>query len=228
MGISQYIGASAYTKPGVCTSTTRPAAPYTGQVIFETDTNKMLVWNTSAWVIPNSPAQNPQGLEFISNTSFSAVPSVTVSNIFSALYDNYHISFNVFSSSTAARYCSFQLCSSGTPSTSGYYSKSMWYDIANAATFAYVNSDGRSDGMSLGPIGYVNVGEGSYDVDLHYPFATRNTRMSGSGSGLYATAYYTGVTTAGLFTTTQSFDGIKLLPTADNITGTIAVYGYRK
>lgn len=37
-----------------CTSTTRPSAPsiglYTGMMIFETDTNRMLRWNGSTWV----------------------------------------------------------------------------------------------------------------------------------------------------------------------------------
>ena len=36
-------------RPGVCTSTTRPTAPYEGQMIYETDTDKVLVWNNSAW-----------------------------------------------------------------------------------------------------------------------------------------------------------------------------------
>ena len=49
MGITQQIGASSLIQPGVCTSTTRPASPYTGQCIYETDTNKMLVWNGTAW-----------------------------------------------------------------------------------------------------------------------------------------------------------------------------------
>jgi hypothetical protein len=173
-------------------------------------------------------ANTAGGLVLIANSTFTSVASVTISNVFSALYDNYHISFNIFSSSTGATYSSFQLCVSGTPTTSGYYSKSMWYDIANAATFAYVNSDGRGDGMSLGPIGFSSAGEGSYDVDVHYPFVSRNTRMSGHGSGLYAGAYYCGVTTAGLQTGTTSFDGIKLLPTASTITGTMAIYGYKK
>ena len=34
-------------KPGVCTSSTRPASPYDGQVIYENDTNRTLVWNGS-------------------------------------------------------------------------------------------------------------------------------------------------------------------------------------
>lgn len=36
-------------RPGVCTSTTRPTAPYTGQIIFETDTGLTQVWNGSTW-----------------------------------------------------------------------------------------------------------------------------------------------------------------------------------
>lgn len=36
---------------GVCTSSTRPANPYEGQVIYETDTNRSLVYDSSAWVV---------------------------------------------------------------------------------------------------------------------------------------------------------------------------------
>ena len=36
-------------KTGVCTSTTRPSAPYVGQVIYETDTGLAKVWTGSAW-----------------------------------------------------------------------------------------------------------------------------------------------------------------------------------
>lgn len=36
-------------RPGVCTSTTRPSGPYTGQIIYETDTGQMQVWNGSSW-----------------------------------------------------------------------------------------------------------------------------------------------------------------------------------
>ena len=50
MGISQQIGASSLIKPGVCTSTTRPASPYQGQVIYETDTNLQYSWNGSSWI----------------------------------------------------------------------------------------------------------------------------------------------------------------------------------
>ena len=47
MGISAF-GASGI-KPGVCTSTTRPTAPYEGMMIYETDTDMVALWNGSAW-----------------------------------------------------------------------------------------------------------------------------------------------------------------------------------
>jgi len=49
MGISQQIGASSLNKPGVCTSTTRPASPYEGQMIYETDTDMVTIWNGTSW-----------------------------------------------------------------------------------------------------------------------------------------------------------------------------------
>jgi hypothetical protein len=36
-------------RTGICTSTTRPTAPYEGQMIYETDTDLLLLWNGSAW-----------------------------------------------------------------------------------------------------------------------------------------------------------------------------------
>lgn len=37
-------------KTGVCTSTTRPSAPYAGQMVYETDTTRTVTWSGTAWV----------------------------------------------------------------------------------------------------------------------------------------------------------------------------------
>ena len=52
MPISSFLAPSAIAKPGVCTSSTRPASPYEGQVIYETDTDKILAWSGSSWQPP--------------------------------------------------------------------------------------------------------------------------------------------------------------------------------
>ena len=36
-------------KPGVCTSSTRPTSPFEGQLVYETDTDIMAIWNGTAW-----------------------------------------------------------------------------------------------------------------------------------------------------------------------------------
>lgn len=50
MGLSSQLAPSAIAKPGVCTSTTRPASPYEGQVIYQSDTDTVLFWDGAAWV----------------------------------------------------------------------------------------------------------------------------------------------------------------------------------
>jgi hypothetical protein len=57
MGITQQIGASSLIKPGVIDNTAaRPASPFEGQVIFQKDTDQILVWSGAAWVCTSSLA----------------------------------------------------------------------------------------------------------------------------------------------------------------------------
>ena len=42
---------TAGLKPGVCTSSTRPTAPYPGQLIYETDVFRTSVWDGTGWYI---------------------------------------------------------------------------------------------------------------------------------------------------------------------------------
>ena len=85
-------------RPGVCTSTTRPTAPYDGQVIYETDTDRTLVWNNSAWVslfglskvTPSTVTGGTINADG-SVTVGSAVSTVVVNGVFSANFDHYRI-----------------------------------------------------------------------------------------------------------------------------------------
>jgi hypothetical protein len=57
MPISNQIGASSLIKPGVIDSAaTRPASPFEGQVIFQKDTDQILVWSGTAWVCTSALA----------------------------------------------------------------------------------------------------------------------------------------------------------------------------
>jgi hypothetical protein len=49
MGFTEALGLREEAKQGVCTSTTRPASPYEGQMIFERDTNRSLIFVDGKW-----------------------------------------------------------------------------------------------------------------------------------------------------------------------------------
>lgn len=60
-----------------CTSGSRPASPYTGQTIYETDTGKTLIWHGSGWIVYNA---KDSGWRFSSNPAQS-VTSGTITDI---------------------------------------------------------------------------------------------------------------------------------------------------
>lgn len=79
MGLSTAYGIGSL-KPGVCTSTTRPASPFEGQMIYETDTNTVKFYNGSAWANVGS-AGYPELAAYGSATGGASSSSVTVGGV---------------------------------------------------------------------------------------------------------------------------------------------------
>ena len=83
MGIASYSGASSVIKPGVVTSSTRPSSPFVGQMIYETDTRKTLVFNGSAFVSSSTILQVQSTFKAdafsTTSTSFVDVTGLSVS-----------------------------------------------------------------------------------------------------------------------------------------------------
>lgn len=74
-------------RPGVVTSTTRPTNPYEGQVIYETDTDKVLVWNNSAWLFLSTPQATEIGAwQAWIPTFTSTAGAITTSSLTRARY----------------------------------------------------------------------------------------------------------------------------------------------
>lgn len=85
MPLSSVLGASSVIRPGVCTSTTRPSVPYTGQLIYETDTGRVASWNGSAWLytatgaVLQVKAATKTDLFSTSSTTFVDITGLSVS-----------------------------------------------------------------------------------------------------------------------------------------------------
>ena len=222
-------------RTGVCTSTNRPTTPYEGQVIYETDTDKVFVWNGTAWVIPNSPAQNPTGLELIKTCTVTSAggtaatasggvvtigtsnTSVTVSNAFSATYDNYVI---MISGGVATADMNLHLTLGST--ATGYYYGGMYakYD-GTSSVFAAVANNTFFD------IGYASTNALSGKGELDSPFLAKRTVLRSTATGTSTTYYMNNY--AGFLNDATSYTAFTI--TASGVTtmtgGTIRVYGYR-
>jgi hypothetical protein len=232
MAITNYLPSSRLIQPGVCTSSTRPATPFEGQAIFETDTDRMLIWNGTTWVIPNAPAQNPTGLELITPTSvagtgvalsganvtYSATTSISVNGCFSSLYSNYRVLIASTIGSVDGQIL-LQMRSNGTDATG-----STDYDYsASQYNYGTLLNLGSSSGGSSAVIGYKIASAGSsMSLDFYNPFITRNTLFSGVGQyvGLILNA-------GGQHKQAVSYDGFTLTSGAGTMTGVVTVYGYR-
>jgi hypothetical protein len=207
-------------RPGVCTSTTRPTAPYEGQTIYETDTDLTYIWGGSAWQqVSGGTAVGNSGLVLVaSQTVGSGVASVTVSNCFSSTYDNYKIVISGGVASTSGNGFLFSLAGIA----SGWYGGGFYMN-AGSNTLSGFSRTGTSST-------YFGVSEtGSYGVvaDVFSPFLTKQKEVtcqfSGGGTDLYVgvfNSHCNGSTSAASFTFACSLGTIT--------GGTITVYGYRK
>lgn len=216
MPLSSVVGAQSIFRPGVCTSTTRPASPYDGQVIYETDTDKTLVYNGTGWVFLSTSRANPGGLDFIkSQTIGSAVSSVEVTGAFSSTYDNYKIILSG-GSATADGHLKMTLGSTST----GYYFAGI------SAAFAGGSAGvGSLQNAAYWEAGY-HAGTSLFaDLDLLSPFLSDETTFS-TVRVRADTGGYT-VATGGVLNNTTSYTAFTFTTSSGTMTGgTIRVYGY--
>jgi hypothetical protein len=218
MGISQQIGASSLIKPGVIDNiAARPASPYEGQVIFQKDTDQLLVWNGTAWVIPNSPAQNPQGLELIKvQTIGSAVGSVTVTDAFSATYDNYKIVMSTTGTATHSIDIKFG------SSVTGYYGILLYSEIVGGVSTVAVRNNATQLNWVGGCAG--NGFPSTAVMDILSPFSSTYTKVV---NATYQDGVAYGVM-QGDHRIASSYTSFILTPNNGTLTGgTVRVYGYR-
>ena len=217
MPLSSVIGSSSIMQPGVCTSTTRPASPYDGQVIYETDTDSAMVWNGTGWVVLSTGRANPGGLDLIKvQTIGTAVTSVTVSNVFSSTYDNYRV---VFGGMNCSANDQVGLLTFGS-TTTGYYG-TFTYDRYD--TTGSVLKRNNSSSIYAGISDTTSASNFSFDV--FSPNLTKRTTVTGAGFG-YANSFWF----SGMVADTTQYTAFTLTGGGSSTMtgGTIAVYGYAK
>lgn len=107
MPLSSVVGAQSIVKPGVCTSTNKPASPFDGQVIYMTDVDQIAVWDGSQWTVlaPIAGGRNKVingGMSvWQRGTSVSLSASTTIANSYTV--DRFQMPTNASQACTVSR-----------------------------------------------------------------------------------------------------------------------------
>lgn len=220
-------------KPGVTTSTNRPTVPFDGQVISETDTDSLKVYNGTSWIgvgglvpiVPTSVAVG-SGTGSVGATgliTFSGVSSVSINGCFTSAYTNYRVVARYTNASTlTGLFC--RLRASGTNATTNY-------DTAGFRT--YSNLAVESNAYNTDVAIYANTGNvaGAFNAgifDFFGPAEALSTNFMASHS-----ATESGTAAVNWFATwyndnQTSYDGFTITVAASTLSGTLMVYGYSK
>jgi len=176
-------------------------------------------------VIDHESRINTAGLTWISTTTITATNASpqTITNCFSASYDNYRLVFKGLTATTAGNAILFRLGTNVI--TASYFWIKNGLSTGNAANTASAQND---TSWALSFISSTVAGA-SLELDIISPFLTDFTHMTGTGFGGYTTAgVYFGHALNGLFANTGSHTGFTLLPSVASTTmgGSVSVYGY--
>ena len=210
-------------KPGVCTSSNRPANPFDGMMIYETDTDKVAVYDVNAWVYKTA-ASVPvaSGLVFISSTTFTTAASVSLPvATFSATYLNYLVHFNLSAASTNINLTG-RLRIAGADNTTSNYS-TMLTGFQGDNTAANVGNTGQSSFTLKSTNNNPTYAATFTFMDV---FATQRTSILTQIASVNPGVAVVGNSGSLMFDATTSFDSFSFNASTGTITGTVKVYGY--
>lgn len=166
------------------------------------------------------------GLVLLNTTSFSAVSSQSINDVFSANYDNYLILLTISSHSAADKDIYFRYRVSGADNSNAtYYHRFVGFKGDNTT------DNFRASGATSNFIMPLNSGDNDQyatKIEVFTPFNTLRSKIKIHIDGIISTGV--GVTNigGGYFDATTSFTGYSIFASTGDVTGTLTTYGYNK
>jgi hypothetical protein len=152
--------------------------------------------------------------------NFSGASHVTINNCFSANYDNYKVIISNLSIGSG-QLIQYQMSSNGTPVTTNTYSHQRIY-AQNTTIGTLMATSQQSAGLSFAGTGALNF----ITFDLMNPFLPTATKSISQGNYSDPTNPFYFEQFSGYHSTAASYDGIRIIPAANAISGKIRIYGY--
>ena len=250
MPLSSVVGAQSIIKAGVCTSSTRPASPYVGQCIYETDTSLAKVWDGSAW------SEYPPAKANLASPTFTGTPlaptataGTNTTQLATTEFANAAgglvfiksqaivagSAITTITNAFSTTYDHYRILITGLQTSTGQglavrmgatatgYYGNMVYALFSATAWTFVPQNNAA-------FWFAGLTDGSStstfsSFDLFQPFLAARTSMNG---GYYGRGY--SGTFAGALENTTSYTDFSIFNDSSGTLsgGTITVYGYRK
>jgi hypothetical protein len=193
---------------------------YQEATLFATSASSFILFESTA-------ATTTQGLTLINTTSFSAVASQSINNVFTSTYENYKIIVN-WTGSVDSRFI-MRMRASGTDNSASNYFNNDISMLSNGSTV----SGGNEGSISAGWIGYNGASVETSHTEINIFSPQNSTRTTGwtaqsiRWGGAVSSYRILGCS----LSVTTSYDGFTLLSAgvgSPTITGVVSVYGVAK
>lgn len=189
--------------------------PSEGMVSYRSDIDNLELYNGSNW-------KSVAGQQFINNSTFTSQTTYNINSLFSAEFTKYKMLIQ-FSAASANLSVQMQMRTGATNTATGYFYGGQ-----------YVRSNGgtgvlNGNGATFIDIGRLESGSGNRGfivIDISNPFATNVTNFIYQSTGSDGTSPLT-LSGGGLLNNSTSYDGLALIASTGNFSGTIQTFGFR-
>jgi hypothetical protein len=153
------------------------------------------------------------GMDLVNTTTFSAVSSVSLNNVFTSTYQNYLI--NLVVSSSGPNNIRYRWRASGTDESSANY-----IDAG-----LYVNTGSSIGGYGSGTDSFFYIADNGQPMSAALTITAPNLAQQ---SHVFGVSKESGTFLVGSrFQATNVFDGFTIYTSSSTMTGTVRVYGYK-
>lgn len=198
------------------------SSPVEGQVVYETDTDKMFVYNGTSWVMfAAGTAVNNTGLVLLARQTPSGASTVAFEGVFSSTYRNYRVVGSLYGS-VATQNVALNFYT-GTNTIDNALTYNVWgYRWAGAA-IASGNSSAQSS-FVFTTTSTTSTEQTSFSLDIFTPNEAVRTKVQSRSLSSGAVLYDYALDKAN----TSQFTGFQLAAASGTLTGGVEVYGCTK